>query len=170
MNYRRSRLAGGSYFFTVVTANRYPLFNNSAAVQHLRTTFRSVMNRHPFTIDAIVIMPDHLHCIWTLPDDDSNYSTRWRLIKTGLTKKLRPAQVSKTPKPPWQKRYWEHTLRDQRDFNRHVDYIHFNPVKHRYVTRAVDWPYSSIHQFVRNGILPVDWGIDEAILEGVGNE
>jgi putative transposase len=170
MNYRRSRLAGGTYFFTVVTANRSPIFNNPAAVQCLRTTFRQVMHRHPFTIDALVVMPDHIHCIWTLPDGDANYPTRWRLIKTGLTKNFSSAQTGQNPKSLWQKRYWEHTVRDQKDFNRHVDYIHFNPVKHGYVARAADWPYSSFHRFVRNGILPVDWGVDETQLEGVGNE
>jgi REP-associated tyrosine transposase len=170
MNYRRSRLAGGTYFFTVVTANRTPIFENPTAVQRLRTTFRSVMLRHPFNIDAIVIMPDHLHCIWTLPDNDSDYSTRWRLIKTGVTKSFSSAPAAQSTKSLWQKRYWEHTIRDQKDFNRHVDYIHFNPVKHGYVNRAVDWPYSSLHRYVKEGILPVDWGIDEAMLEGVGNE
>jgi len=170
MNYRRSRLAGGTHFFTVVTANRAPILTKPAAVQCLRTTFRHVIHRYPFTIDAIVIMPDHIHCIWSLPEGDSNYPTRWRLIKTGVTKSLGTPPAAQTPTSPWQKRYWEHTIRDQKDFNRHVDYIHFNPVKHGYVDRAIDWPYSSFHRFVKEGILAVDWGIDEAMLEGVGNE
>ncbi|MCR8913749.1 transposase [Marinobacter panjinensis] len=172
MNYRRNRLPGGTYFFTVVTANRTPLFNNPAAVQRLRTTLRNVINRHPFTIDAMVVLPDHIHCLWTLPADDTNYSTRWRLVKGGFTKHFPQHSTGKPGKPKslWQKRYWEHTIRDENDFNRHVDYIHYNPVKHGYVARAVDWPYSSFHRFVREGVLPVDWGIDEAELEGVGRE
>ncbi|MDF0748994.1 transposase [Marinobacter sp. 71-i] len=172
MNYRRNRHPGGTYFFTVVTANRAPLFNNPAAVQRLRTTLRNVIHRHPFTIDAMVVLPDHIHCIWTLPADDTNYSTRWRLIKGGFTKGFRQYSQDRAgaAKLLWQKRYWEHTIRDENDFNQHVDYIHYNPVKHGYVDRAVDWPYSSFHRFVRDGILPVDWGINEAELEGVGRE
>jgi len=172
MNYRRNRHPGGTYFFTVVTANRSPLFNNPAAIQRLRTTLRKVIHRHPFTIDAMVVLPDHIHCIWTMPANDTNYSTRWRLIKAGFTKDIRQHSQDKAgvSKSLWQKRYWEHTIRDENDFNRHVDYIHYNPVKHGYVARAVDWPYSSFHRFVRDGILPVDWGINEMELEGVGSE
>jgi putative transposase len=172
MNYRRNRLPGGTYFFTVVTTNRTPLFNNLAAVQRLRTTLRSVMNRHPFSIDAMVVLPDHIHCLWTLPADDTNYSTRWRLVKSGFTKSFHQHSQGKTGRSRslWQKRYWEHTIRDENDFKRHVDYIHYNPVKHGYVTRAADWPYSSFHRFVRKGILPMDWGINEVELEGFGSE
>ena len=172
MNYRRNRLPGGSYFFTVVTANRIPVFNNPAAIQLLRTTIRNVIHRHLFTIDAMVVLPDHIHCIWTLPEDDSNFSTRWRLIKTGFTKGFQKPCKNTPPaaRSLWQKRYWEHTIKDENDFNRHVDYIHFNPVKHGHVTRAVDWPYSSFHRFVKQGILPAAWGIDETELEGIGRE
>ncbi|KPQ02396.1 MAG: transposase [Marinobacter sp. HL-58] len=172
MNYRRNRLPGGTYFFTVVTAARNPIFSNPTAVQRLRTTLRSVMNRHPFTINAMVVLPDHIHCIWTLPVDDTDYPTRWRLIKGGFTKRFQQHSQDRTGKLKslWQKRYWEHTIRSDNDFNRHVDYIHFNPVKHGYVARALDWPYSSFHRFVREGILPADWAIGPEELEGIGRE
>jgi len=172
MNYRRSLHPGGSFFFTVVNASRKPIFNNPMAIHYLRNSIRKVMNRHPFYIDAMVVLPDHIHCIWTLPKDGSNYATRWRLIKTNFTKSSQTVSADVTPaaKSLWQQRYWEHTVKDENDFNRHVDYIHFNPVKHGHVTRAVDWSYSSFHRFVRQGILPADWGIDETELEGVGQE
>jgi putative transposase len=172
MNYRRNRVHGGTYFFTVVTADRTPVFNSPAAVACLRTSFSSVMQRFPFVIDAMVVLPDHLHSIWTLPEGDHDFSRRWRLIKTGFTKGARdipglPVYVNGSL---WQKRFWEHTIRDGQGFERHVDYIHFNPVKHGYVARASDWPYSSFHRYVREGVLPVDWAVDEDFLVGVGRE
>ncbi|AZT84472.1 transposase [Marinobacter sp. NP-4(2019)] len=172
MNYRRSRVLGGTYFFTVVTANRAPIFQSTAAVSCLRESVRSVQRRYPFSIDAMVVLPDHIHCIWSLPDGDAEYSRRWRLIKTGLTKRVQdiPGLTRRVSGSIWQKRFWEHMVRDDLDFERHVDYIHFNPVKHGYVSRAWDWPYSSFHRYVREGVLPVDWAVSEAALEGVGRE
>ena len=172
MNYRRNCIQGGTYFFTAVTANRTPIFHSPAAVDCLRESFRSVMQRHPFSVEAIVVLPDHLHSIWTLPERDDCFSRRWRLVKTGFTKRFKdvsglPVRVKGSP---WQKRFWEHTIRDDQDFEQHVDYIHFNPVKHGYVARALDWPYSSFHRYVRNGILPADWAVDEEVLVGVGRE
>ncbi|MGM0767052.1 MAG: REP-associated tyrosine transposase [Pseudomonadota bacterium] len=172
MNYRRSRVPGGTYFFTVVTADRAPIFESPAPISCLRTSFRSVLRRYPFSIDAMVVLPDHIHCIWTLPSEDDDYSRRWRLIKTAFTKRFQdlPETTAQIPQPVWQKRFWEHTVRDEQDFARHVDYIHFNPVKHGYVSRAVDWPYSSFHRYVREGMLPVDWAVGGGVLEGVGRE
>ncbi len=172
MNYRRSRVQGGTYFFTVVTAGRAPVFQSHAAISCLRESFRSVQRRHPFSIDAIVVLPDHIHSVWTLPDDDAAYSRRWRLVKTGFTKRVQdfPGLAGQVSGAVWQKRFWEHTVRDDLDFERHVDYIHFNPVKHGYVSRALDWPYSSFHRYVRDGVLPVDWAVSEEALEGVGRE
>jgi putative transposase len=109
-----------------------------------RSAFRYARKRHPFELDAIVVLPDHLHAIWTLPYGDADYSLRWRLIKSAF----------------WQRRYWEHTLRDEGDFERHADYIHFNPVKHALVPRVSDWPYSSVARMVRNGLYPQDWAGD----------
>lgn len=172
MNYRRNRLQGGTYFFTVVTANRDPVFSSAAAVACLRSSFNAVMERFPFVIDAMVVLPDHLHSIWTLPENDHDFSGRWRLIKAGFTKSAKhlpgiPLHVNGSL---WQKRFWEHTIRDDRDFARHADYIHFNPVKHGYVSKAVDWPYSSFHRYVRKGFLPIDWAVDEDLLLDVGRE
>ena len=115
-------------------------------------------------MDAVVVLPEHLHCIWTLPAGDADFATRWRLIKTEFSKmmatgeKRSSSRVGKGERGIWQRRFWEHTLRDERDFSRHCDYIHFNPVKHGYVSRAADWPYSSYKKFVEAGVYPPDWG------------
>jgi putative transposase len=161
-NYRRNFVPGGTYFFTVNLANRDSgvLTENIAL---LRTAFRYARLRHPFTIDAIVVLPDHLHAIWTLPDGDPDFSLRWRLIEAMFSRGL-PAgeRVSasrdrKGERGVWQRRYWEHTIRDEDDFARHADYIHFNPVKHGYAPSAGDWPHSSFHRMVRLGVYPAAW-------------
>jgi putative transposase len=161
-NYRRNFLLGGSYFFTVNLADR----RRALLTDHidlLRTAFRQVRARHPFAIEAAVILPDHLHVIWTLPDGDADFATRWRLIKSGFshasprTERISASRVAKAERGIWQRRYWEHTLRDEDDFARHLDYIHFNPVKHGHAVRVRDWPYSSFRRWVRLGAYPVDW-------------
>lgn len=128
-NYRRNFAVGGTYFFTVNLADR----RRALLTEHiglLRASFRSVRARHPFTIEAAVILPDHLHTIWTLPDGDSNFAGRWRLIKSAFSRGLPGGEVisvSRTGKGErgiWQRRYWEHTVRDDDDFARHLDYIH----------------------------------------------
>jgi putative transposase len=168
--YRRNFVPGGSYFFTVNLADRRErLLTDHIGL--LRSAFRHTRAGHPFTIDAIVILPDHMHAIWTLPDADQDFATRWRLIKSAFSRALPKTEVvsasraRKAERGIWQRRYWEHTLRDERDFARHVDYIHFNPVKHRHVTRVVDWPFSSFHRMVRLGIYPHDWASDIAVDE-----
>ena len=161
-NYRRNRVAGGCYFFTVNLAERR-LQLLTEHIDLLRAAFRYSRRRHPFQIDAIVILPDHLHAIWTLPEGDADFPLRWRMIKSAFSRALpRGERVSRSradkgERGIWQRRYWEHTLRDEGDFTRHADYIHFNPVKHRYVARVKDWPYSSFHRMVRFGIYPEDW-------------
>lgn len=163
MKYRRAFLKGGCYFFTVNLADRESklLVENSDL---LRSSFRTVKQRHPFHVDAIVIMPDHLHAIWTLPEGDADFATRWSLIKSGFSRSIpkietrNESRLWKGERGIWQRRYWEHSIRDDRDFGHHVDYIHYNPVKHGYVNRPVDWPYSSIHRFIENGDLDRDWG------------
>ena len=178
MRYRRAWIAGGSFFFTVVTAERRPLFASTEAVELLRLAFRAVRSRHPFDIDAIVVLPDHLHCIWSLPSGDADFATRWRLIKTWFTKHCDPAwrtvpdrvQSGKCEQALWQHRYWEHALRDEADRDRHMDYIHFNPVKHGLVTSAKEWPYSSFHRYVESGWYPPDWGGGMADYENAGHE
>jgi putative transposase len=158
MQYRRSTTPGVTYAFTVVTYNRQRLFNEPDTVQILRQAFRHVKQQHPFHIDAIVILPDHLHCLWTLPPEDADYSTRWRLIKShfsrhcpGRYKQMRsPARLKKKEQAIWQRRFWEHRIRDARDYNNQVNYIHYNPVKHGLVASPADWPYSSFHRYIKS--------------------
>ena len=168
MRYRRCDISGGTYFFTVNLAER----SQGLLVEHidtLRDAVRTVKHRHPFYIDAMVIMPDHVHAAWSLPKGDADYPTRWMLIKAQFSRSLpkgeriRVSRASKGERGIWQRRYWEHFIRDERDYARHVDYIHYNPVKHGYVLRPVDWPYSSLHRYIQRGILPVDWGVEIAV-------
>jgi putative transposase len=121
--------------------------------------------RHPFTIGDIVVLPDHLRAIWSLPDEDINYSVRWQLLKSLFTRKLRKSGVrlARNPKGEynvWQKRFWEHAIRNEQDLHRHIDYIHYNPVKHGWVDHVKDWPYSSFHRYVENGLLERDWDVN----------
>ena len=146
-----------------------------ADIELLRNAFRDVKVAHPFTVEATVVLPDHLHALWTLPEGDADFATRWRLIKAGFSRALpRGERVSssragKGERGIWQRRYWEHTLRDERDFERHVDYIHFNPVKHGHVSRVSDWPHSTFPRMVRLGIYPQDWAGDaEAVASDFG--
>ncbi len=166
VRYRRNFVSGGTYFFTVTLADR----TSRALTDHieaLRTAVQQARTSQPFVLDAIVVLPDHLHVLMTLPDGDADFPNRWRLIKRRFTDavlksgtpvtRLRNGEVSL-----WQRRYWEHTIRDEKDFERHVDYIHFNPVKHGLVQRVQDWPYSSFHRYVRQGVLPEDWAGDSS--------
>ncbi len=178
MQYRRTFIPGGTFFFTVVTERRRKLFNDENNIELLRQAFRKIREKHPFTIDAMVILPDHLHSIWTLPPETTDYSTRWRLIKTWFSKhcaaelRREPNQARKRKRQQaiWQHRYWEHCLRDETDFSRHVEYIHYNPVKHGYVDAPVKWPYSSFHRYVRAGDYPTDWGAGSMDFTGIGHE
>jgi putative transposase len=164
-NYRRNFVPGGSYFFTVNLVDRSSRFLTDH-IDLLRTAFRYARVRHVFTIDAIVILPDHLHAIWSLPEGDADFATRWRHVKAMLSRalptreRISESRLRKGERGIWQRRHWEHTLRDERDFSRHLDYIHFNPVKHELVTRVENWPYSSFHRMVRLGVYAKDWGGD----------
>ncbi len=168
--YRRNRTAGASYFFTVNLLNR----STSLLTDHidlLRKAHQYVMRRHPFQLDAMVVLPDHLHALWTLPPDDDNYSMRWRLFKGYFSRNLpdfeheqiNNSRQNKNERGIWQRRYWEHLIRDEKDFEQHIHYIHFNPVKHKHVSNTKNWPYSTFHRYVKEGKLPLDWGssIDE---------
>jgi putative transposase len=164
-NYRRNFVAGGSFFFTVnIAERRLRLLTDH--VSKLRTAFRETRRRHSFTIAAIVVLPDHLHTIWTLPEGDADFSTRWRLIKSAFSRNLATGErisqsrAAKGERGIWRRRYWEHTIRDDDDFARHVDYTHINPVKHGLVARVRDWPYSSFHRMVRLGVYRGDWAGD----------
>ncbi|WP_396642231.1 REP-associated tyrosine transposase [Methylomonas sp. 2B] len=160
--YRRHRLKGGCYFFTVNLAERNRTLLTDR-IERLRESFRHVKDQHPFNIDAIVVLPEHLQTIWTLPEGDDDFSCRWRLIKTRFTKQVEKGErISKSRERKqergiWQRRFWEHRIRNEDDFVKHVDYIHYNPVKHGYVRCVADWRYSSFHDFVKRGILPENW-------------
>lgn len=160
--YRRDRTPGATWFFTLNLADR----RSRLLIEHidpLRAAFHYTMRRHPWRIDAVVILPDHLHAICTLRADDTDYALRWRLIKSHFSRALpkdervSPSRASRGERGIWQRRYWEHRIRDERDFSRHVDYLHYNPCKHGHVQRVVDWPWSSFHRHVREGLLPEDW-------------
>ncbi|MFB2879358.1 REP-associated tyrosine transposase [Floridanema aerugineum] len=169
-NYKRLTIANGTYFFTQVTYQRRNWLCSEIARQTLRTAINNVRQKYPFIIDALVLLPNHIHCIWTLPSGDSDYATRWRLIKTFVTKHCAKeleidSQVSTSRQKRqegnlWQRRFWEHLIRDDLDFANHCDYIHYNPVKHGLCKAAKEWPYSSFHRFVADGIYSEDWGVD----------
>ena len=163
VEYRRPRITGGSYFFTVNCAERRGNRTLTENIDVLRQSFGKVKRGHPFSIDAIVVLPEHLHCIFTLPHGDADFKTRWALIKAGFSRAL-PAterrsssRIHRGERGIWQRRYWEHLLRDEIDFARHVEYIHWNPVKHGWVEQVKEWPYSSFHDYVRKGLCPEDW-------------
>jgi putative transposase len=169
--YRRSKLDGGLYFFTVTLADR----SSDLLIRHidrLRRVYASVQNRYPFETVAICILPDHLHAIWSLPSGDRNYPLRWSLMKAGFTRGLdepshrSKSKIARRERGLWQRRYWEHRIRDDADFERDVDYVHFNPVKHGLVSQVSDWPFSSFHRYVREGALSADWGGDVRELSG----
>ncbi len=180
-SFRRLRLAGESYFFTVVTFERRPLFANASAITAFRDAQAQVASKHPFVIEAEAILPDHIHSVWSLPEDDAEYATRWMLIKSGTSRRLAqtvnlpPVSESRRRKREvavWQRRYWEHVIRDEKDFVRHVDYIHYNPVKHGLVENPEDWPYSTYQLFYDAGEYSSGWVSQYASISdaGIGGE
>ncbi len=169
MQYRRARQKNGTYFFTLVTHNRRKFLCNPDNIKLLREAFREVMARYPFTINAHVILPDHLHFMWTLPNGDDDFSTRWRLIKSFFTRNCAPqyknppskSRQTKKEQAVWQRRFWEHEIRDNRNYAGHMDYIHYNPVKHGLARAARKWELSSFSRCVQAGLYEADWGIGE---------
>lgn len=173
--YRRYRIPGGCYFFTVNLIERFP---NDALIRHidlLRNVVRDVRQRWPFVIDGWVVMPDHLHCIWTLPPGDFDFTNRWRLIKAGFARQLPKnerrsrSRTIRGERGIWQRRFWEHAIRDEQDYRNHMDYLHYNPVKHGHTQRVMDWPYSSFTRCVEQGFYPQDWagpGLDNDLAAG----
>jgi putative transposase len=167
-DYRRNLLAGGCFFFTVNLLDRRSDLL-VAQINLLRDAVRQAQLRAPFTIDAWVVLPDHMHCLWTLPEGDADFPARWRAIKTAFSKALpgvgTPSAVmaARGERGIWQRRYWEHTIRDAPDDASHMDDTHFNPVKHGYVSHPADWPYSSFRRCVAAGRYPSAWsgGADE---------
>ena len=174
-NYRRAWRKGGTYFFTVNLLERY---QNDLLVRHidvLRHVVKDVKRKHPFIIHAWVVLPEHMHCVIELPEGDDDFATRWRLIKIGFSKampkteRLSAVRVKRGERGIWQRRFWEHLIRDERDFAAHIDYVHINPVKHGCVGRVQDWQYSTFHRYVTQGIWPNDWaGGDESTLGDLG--
>jgi len=171
-DYRRAWHPGGTYFFTINLLQRH---GNDLLTRHvdvLREVVRSVRKRHPFRIHGWVVLPDHLHCVIELPAKDADFATRWRLIKMGFSKALpRTERLSKVraargERGIWQRRYWEHMIRDEADFRAHMDYVHINPLKHGLVKRVADWPYSTFHRLVAEGVYPRDWARGDE--DGVG--
>jgi putative transposase len=168
-DYRRVYLPGRTYFFTVVTEGRRRFLTDPEPRTWLRRAFQEVRRQQPFRLVALCLLPDHLHCLWTLPQGDSDFSRRWQQIKAGFSKQalrggrfLRRAESSKARRREagiWQRRFWEHCVRDEQDLHSHLDYIHFNPVKHRLVQSPADWPWSSFHRYVRAGWYEQGWGV-----------
>jgi putative transposase len=166
--YLRPRTAGSTYFFTVVTYERRKILTQDIGRQLLSKAFSEVKTQYPFALEAWVLLPDHLHAIWTLPAGDMDYSKRWGLIKAKFSKEgkaffhedqaVNSSRIRRRETHIWQRRFWEHAIRDDADYGRHVDYIHYNPVKHGMVDRVGDWPHSSFHRFVREGLYFENWG------------
>ena len=171
-DYRRAWHPGGTYFFTVNLLQRQ---NNDLLVRHielLRRVVKSVRQRHPFEIHGWVVLPDHLHCVIELPANNADFATRWRLIKMGfskalpLTESLSAVRIQRGERGIWQRRFWEHLICDERDYQAHMDYVHINPVKHGLVKQVADWPYSTFHGWVAKGVYPGNWaGGNEVELE-----
>jgi putative transposase len=167
--YLRPQTTGGTYFFTVVTFGRRKILTQDISRQLLSKAFAEVKTQYPFSVEALVLLPDHLHAIWTLPVGDMDYSKRWGLIKANFskegkpyfsgTKSANPSRIKRRETTIWQRRFWEHTIRDDADYGRHVDYIHYNPVKHGLVKNVIDWPHSSFHRYVREEFYPENWGV-----------
>jgi putative transposase len=173
VHYRRSRSPGATFFFTVALRDRRA-DTLVRYVDSLRNAMRHERARRPFTVDAMVVLPDHVHAVWTLPSGDSDYSGRWRSIKSGFVRRLQTQGLALTANAKgehavWQRRFWEHQIRDELDLARHVDYIHINPVKHGWAERVADWRWSTFHRYVRLGMLPIDWAAEPS-MEGTFGE
>ncbi len=180
MEYRRSKMAGGTFFFTVVTHNRRKFLCEPENIILLRRGFRQVITEFSFKVEAIVVLPNHIHCIWTLPLEDNNFSNRWRLIKNYFSRncdvkykgKVSTSRKKKGEYAVWQRRFWEHQIKDENDYINHVNYIHYNPVKHGYVKAPKDWQYSSFMSYVERKVYDINWGAEEYIEfpDCIGNE
>ena len=180
-HYRRPVQPGGTFFFTVVAFERRRVFAAERARATLRQAIETVHAGRPWNTVAVVLLPDHLHALWELPRGDDEFTTRWKLIKTRFTRAMiaqgwvtGPQSASRRRRQEhdlWQRRFWDHLIRGEEDLRRHIDYIHWNPVKHGYAARPADWPHSSIHRYIRQGILPPDWGCGPiSIPDTIGHE
>ncbi|MDT8439066.1 MAG: transposase [Wenzhouxiangellaceae bacterium] len=170
-NYRRDRTPGGTYFFTVALRDRSSTVLLDR-IDDLRAAVRKTRHRMPFEIIAWAVLPEHMHCLWKLPEGDADYATRWRMIKTRFSRCIPSANTGnrslqhRSEKGIWQRRYWEHRIRDESDLQAHADYIHFNPVKHGLCAQAIDWPHSTFTHWVAAGRYAPEWGISEDAIKG----
>ncbi|MBG0841024.1 REP-associated tyrosine transposase [Ectopseudomonas toyotomiensis] len=168
-NYRRARDAGACYFFTLVSHQRLPVLTDAPLRAALRRAIERVRLHRPFVIEGWVLLPDHLHCLWRMPQGDADFGARWSMIKRLTSQAVAvPGTVSlsrslRRESGLWQRRFWEHRIRDEDDYQRHLDYLHFNPVRHGLVPRVADWPWSSFHRLVKEGVYPADWGGDAVV-------
>jgi len=172
-NYIRKYVPGGTYFFTLVSQDRRPILTSPLARRCLRLALEHELTKAPFTLEAIVLLPDHLHAIWTLPEGDSNYSIRWKRIKEQFTRsylagggtegRATSSRRKHEERAVWQQRFWEHTVDDEDDFENCFDYLHYNPVKHGLVTSVSDYSWSSFHRYVKSGHYPSNWGCGAAV-------
>ncbi|MEI6069636.1 MAG: transposase [Methylococcaceae bacterium] len=173
-DYRRYRIPGGTYFFTVNLLERSPNDLLIRPIDVLRQAVKETRKRWPFHIDSWVALPDHLHCIWTLPEGDDDNSNRWRVIKQTFSKALpmierrSAVRVARGERGIWQQRFWEHLIVDDADYAAHVDYCHINPLKHGLVKRVADWPYSTFHRDVARGLYSNDWATSILLLDVEG--
>jgi putative transposase len=158
--YRRFYQPGGSYFFTIVTHQRTEILSLPDNITRLKSAFDKVMGKYSFIMEAFVILPDHVHCLWRMPSGDSNYSLRWRLIKGYFSAGFNHPVNHRGEKEIWQRHFWEHLLRDEEDWKKHMDYIHYNPVKHGYVKSPGEWLHSSFRQAVQDGLYAPGWGAE----------
>ena len=166
-HYRRANTSNATYFFTVVTYRREAFLCDESVRDALRNAIIKVQTQYSFEIDAWVLLPDHMHTIWTLPENDANFSLRWQLIKRYVTREcgaylnrpewLNTSKIKHQEATLWQRRFWEHQICGDSDYQTHMDYCHFNPVKHGLVKRVQDWPYSSFHKYVILSQYPLDW-------------
>ena len=167
-NYHRSYVKGGTFFFTIVTYNRLPILTLPQSREILREAWESTNQRFPFETVAVCLLPEHIHTIWTLPEGDADFSKRWREIKRLFSRQYLEKAGTESPRNQsrikrgeaaiWQRRFWEHTIRSEQDLKCHVEYIHYNPVKHGHVIKAADWQWSSFYKYVKNGLYPSEWG------------
>jgi putative transposase len=166
-NYKRDKTPGGTWFFTVVSYHRRAFLCDAPVRAEIRSAIKRVRKKYPFEINAWVLMPDHFHCVWTLPRGDSNYSlrisllkrfiTHWHKASVAVSDTRSTSRVKHRESTVWQRRFWEHLIKDDNDLRQHLNYIHYNPVKHGYCQNPADWPYSTVHKFIANGIYPKDW-------------
>ena len=178
--YRRSLAGGATFFFTVNTYRRRNILTHPDVRLALRNGIEHVRERMPFTIDAWVLLPNHLHAIWTLPQNDAAYGKRWGIIKAHVSGQCATlvnddaarstSRIKRRENDFWQRRFWEHQIRNEHDYERHVDYIHYNPVKHGLVKQAAQWPYSTFHQFAGRGVYAETWGVDPGSVSGGAGE